>query len=357
MYRRLFILLARFVKWLCFVVSACTACLFLLALYVSTLLPDTIKVAQGGTVAVAGMPFLLSAVRGGASTVASVREGSSYNASLTLGGFVPVKTVRAQVVSRRSVQVCGTPFGIKMFSNGAMVVGFSDIYTSAGSQNPAKTAGLALGDVILSIAGCQTKTNEDVAAALQGLQGSPAEVVYMRRETESRTVLTAVLDGTTGTWRTGMWVRDSSAGIGTLTFVDPATSTFAGLGHSIHDTDTGTTISLLKGEIVDVEITGCTAGSAGSPGELQGRFLSSVPTGTITVNGETGVYGQATGYFRGFEAEVAYAQEITTGEAQIYTTINGQTPQFYSVEIEKIALENCPQLRQPQPQYGDPRDG
>ncbi|MEG1744565.1 MAG: SpoIVB peptidase S55 domain-containing protein, partial [Ruthenibacterium sp.] len=140
------------------------------------------------------------------------------------------------------------------------------------------------------------------------------------------------------TWRTGMWVRDSSAGIGTLTFVDPATSIFAGLGHSIHDIDTGATISLLKGEIVDVEITGATVGSAGSPGELKGRFISNVPTGTIAVNGETGVYGHATAYFKGMETEVALAQEIETGEAQIYTTVNGQTPQLYSVMVEKIAL-------------------
>lgn len=107
-----------------------------------------------------------------------------------------------------------------------------------------------MGDVITSIAGRDTKTNEDVAAALQGLAGAPAEVVYVRDGVEKSVLLTAVKDSTTDSWRTGMWVRDSSAGIGTLTFVDNTTGTFAGLGHSIHDVDTGTTISLLKGEIV-----------------------------------------------------------------------------------------------------------
>ena len=287
--------------------------------------------------------------------VAGLSGGSSYNADLTIAGIVPVKTVRAQVVERRVVQVCGTPFGIKMFANGAMVVGFSDIYTSTGYQNPAKTAGLRMGDVITSIAGRDTKTNEDVAAALQGLAGAPAEVVYVRDGVEKSVLLTAVKDSTTDSWRTGMWVRDSSAGIGTLTFVDNTTGTFAGLGHSIHDVDTGTTISLLKGEIVPVEITGAVAGSAGSPGELKGRFLTSVPTGTITVNGETGVYGSVKSYMKGIEAEVALAQEVNTGDAEIITTIEGQEPKRYTAVIEKIALSSDNPNRNMVVRVTDPR--
>lgn len=332
------IFLERVIKWVCFIASGCTVSLFIFALYVATLLPDTFLVAEGSSVAVAGMPFLWAGGQEQETAVASVTTGNSYNAQLRIGGVIPVKTVRAEVVNRRVVQVCGTPFGIKMFANGAMVVGFSDIYTKDGYRNPAKIAGLQMGDVINSIAGKPTKTNEDVSHAIQSVQGAPTEIAYTRSGAEKRTILTAVQDAGNGTWRTGMWVRDSSAGIGTLTFVDPATSVFGGLGHSIHDVDTGTTISLLKGEIVAVEITGFTQGAAGSPGELKGRFLSNVPTGNITINGDTGVYGKAGTYFKGMEAEVALAQEIKTGAAQIYTTINGETPQLYAVEIEKIAL-------------------
>ena len=152
-----------------------------------------------------------------------------------------------------------------------------------------------------------------------------------------------------------MWVRDSSAGIGTLTFVDNTTGTFAGLGHSIHDVDTGTTISLLKGEIVPVEITGAVAGSAGSPGELKGRFLTSVPTGTITVNGETGVYGSVKSYMKGIEAEAALAQEVNTGDAEIITTIEGQEPKRYTAVIEKIALSSDNPNRNMVVRVTDPR--
>lgn len=328
----------KFIKWSCFLASGCVVLLFVFALYIGTLLPDTFLVASGNEIAIAGMPFVRASAAMSTDAVASMAEGSSYNAELTIAGIVPVKTVRAQVVERRAVQVCGTPFGIKMFANGAMVVGFSDIYTTLGYKNPAKTAGLQMGDVIMSVAGRETKTNEDVAAALQDQCGAPAEVIFVRDGVENSVLITAVKDASTGTWRTGMWVRDSSAGIGTLTFVDNATGVFAGLGHSIHDVDTGTTITLLKGEIVPVEITGAVAGSAGSPGELKGRFLTSVPAGDITANSETGVYGTVRAFWKGFEAEVAMAQEAETGNAEIVTTIEGQEPQRYAAVIEKIAL-------------------
>lgn len=330
----------KFIKWSCFITSGIVVTLFIFALYLGTLLPDTFLVNQGNGLAVAGMPFLVSRAAGPRDAVASLDPGASYNADLSIAGVIPVKTVRAKVVEKRVVQVCGTPFGIKMFANGAMVVGFSDIYTAAGYKNPAKTAGLKMGDVIVSIAGKETKTNEDVSAALQDLSGAPAEVVYLRDGVKKSVLLTAVKDSSAGTWRTGMWVRDSSAGIGTMTFVDSSTGMFAGLGHSIHDVDTGETITLLKGEIVPVSITSVVAGSSGSPGELKGKFLTSLPTGDITVNGETGVYGKLTSYLKGTAMEVSLAQEVTTGPAEILTTIDGQEPAHYAVEIEKIALSS-----------------
>lgn len=328
----------KLIRWSCFVTSAVIVALFLFALFVSALLPDTFLVHQGQNIRVAGMPFLSSSPAGPVGPVASLASGTSYNADLTIAGVIPVKTVRAKVVQRRAVRVCGTPFGIKMFANGAMVVGFSDIRTAQGYRNPAKTAGLTMGDVIISVAGHETKSNEDVADALQQLAGAPAEVVYLRDNVRRTVQLTAVQDASTGTWRTGMWVRDSSAGIGTLTFVDNTTGIFGGLGHSIHDTDTGTTLRLLKGEIVPVSITGVDKGAAGSPGQLKGEFLTAAAMGSITVNGETGVYGAADTAPAGQDMEVALAQEVTTGPAEILTTIAGQEPARYTVQIEQVAL-------------------
>ncbi len=345
----------KWIKWSCFIASGCIAALFGFAVYIGTLLPDTFLVEEGSEIRIAGMPFVQAVHTGTGTYAAKLAEPTSYNAQLTIGGVVPVKTVRAQVVEHRTVQVCGTPFGIKMFANGAMIVGFSDIYTNTGYVNPAKTAGLRMGDVVRSIAGMQTKTNEDVARALQSLHGAPAEIVYVREGKEDRVLLTAAQDAETNRWRAGMWVRDSSAGIGTLTFVDPDTGIFAGLGHSIHDADTGLTISLRKGEIVPVEITGVVAGSAGSPGELKGRFLPQASVGEITQNNEAGVYGNVTGFLQGEQVETALAQEVKTGDVQILATIDGTTPQRYAAKIEKIALNSANPNRNMVVRVTDPR--
>ena len=332
-------MLIKVLRWGCFLTSGCMALAFAAAAYLGTLVPDTLHVVSGGDVRLVSLPLLTQqAGTEQAAPASGLETGSSYNLSIALGGIIPVKTVRAQVVSRRLVNVCGTPFGIKMFADGAMVVGFSDLHTSTGTVNPAKAAGIAMGDVIKSVAGTPTKTNEDVAAALQELEGAPAEVVYTRGTKEYTTLLTAVYDSAAQMWRTGMWVRDSSAGIGTLTFVDEATSMFAGLGHSIHDVDTGLTVSLRSGEIVRVDITGVVKGAQGSPGELQGHFQNAAPAGTILENGESGVYGTVSAALGGFEAEVALPQEIEAGPALMYTTIRGEEAAAYEVEIEKIAL-------------------
>lgn len=330
----------KILKAVCFSSSFLMLTAYALALYAAALLPDSFTVPENTAVQLADMPYISVQQTNGEAMSADASTGTSYNTQLSLGGIIPVKTVRAQVVSRRVVRVCGTPFGIKMFASGAMVVGFSDIYTDAGYQNPARTAGLKLGDVIKSIGGVSTRTNEDVTKALQKVGGNPTEIVYVRNGSEKSTRLTAVLDTSNDMWRTGMWVRDSSAGIGTLTFVDTSSGIFAGLGHSIHDVDTGTSIELRSGEIVDVEITDAVTGTAGSPGELKGTFLSNVPTGTILLNSETGVYGRAISSFSGVDLPVAFSQEVETGKAQIMCTINGREPQNFEVQIEKIALNS-----------------
>ena len=118
--------------------------------------------------------------------------------------------------------------------------------------------------------------------------------------------------------------------------MDNAAGVFAGLGHPISDSDTGESVALRSGEIVPCQIVGCTSGTVGSPGELKGRFLSTHALGSICINGETGVYGRTRTVFSGPEAEIAFAQEIVPGDAEIWTTVDGETPQHYQIRIEKV---------------------
>ena len=274
----------------------------------------------------------------GSQNVASTRAVGSYQTTLTLGGWLPIKTIRAVVTERPRVTVCGTPFGVKMFSEGALIVGFSEIgQAGGGTSNPAKEAGLHLGDRVICIGQTRTESNEAVKEALDAAEGQSVEVVYIRSGEQKLTTLTPVWDGAAGQWRAGMWVRDSSAGVGTLTFADEELGVFAGLGHPISDSDTGESVALRSGEIVPCEITGCSAGTAGSPGELKGHFLSAHAIGTIRINGENGVYGTTRTHFSGQLREIAFAQEVVTGPAEIWATIEGEAPRAYRIQIERVS--------------------
>ena len=230
------------------------------------------------------------------------------------------------------------PFGVKMFSEGALIVGFSEIgQASGGTSNPAKAAGLRLGDRVICIGQTRTESNDAVKEALDAAEGQAVEVVYIRSGEQKLTTLTPVWDSASGQWRAGMWVRDSSAGVGTLTFANEELGVFAGLGHPISDSDTGESVALRSGEIVPCEITGCSVGTAGSPGELKGHFLSAHAIGTIRINGENGVYGTTRTHFPGQLREVAFAQEVATGPAEIWATTEGGTPRTYRIQIERVS--------------------
>ena len=226
-------------------------------------LPDRVYLTPGEVLALPRFSYVEPLGAHGSQNVASTRAVGSYQTTLSLGGWLPIKTIRTIVTERMQVTVCGTPFGVKMFSEGALVVGFSDVERpSGGTANPAKEAGLRLGDRVIRIGTTVTEDNDAVKAALEAAQGQAVEVVYIRNGKQLRTTLVPVWDAAAGQWRAGMWVRDSSAGVGTLTFADDARGIFAGLGHPISDSDTGESIALRTGEIVPCEITGCSKGTA-----------------------------------------------------------------------------------------------
>ena len=300
-------------------------------------LPSEVTLEAGQSLTLPRFAWVEPLHPGGSRNVASTQAAGSYQATLSLGGWFPVKTIRTMVTQRPVLTVCGTPFGVKMFSEGALVVGFSDLTTADGFVNPAKKAGLKLGDRVIRMGSTVTETNDEVKEALDAANGAALEVVYVRDGEQRQTLLTPVWDASAGQWRAGMWVRDSSAGVGTMTFVEEENGVFAGLGHPISDSDTGRSVALRSGEIVPCQIVGCTSGTIGSPGELKGRFLSTHALGTICINSENGVYGTTRAVFSGQKMEMAFAQEVVPGDAEIWATISGETPQVYRVRIEKVS--------------------
>ena len=282
-------------------------------------------------------------------------DGETTRFQLMLGGVIPVKTVVVVETDERYVVPSGSVFGLKMLTNGAVIAALSPIETASGTSCPAEQAGLQAGDIILSANGEQVDSYDTLSSVISvaGQSGDKVRITYSRDGKQSETLLSPV-QALTGEWLTGMWVRDSSAGIGTITFVDPARGCFAALGHGVCDADTGVLLPLQWGEICGATILGVTRGTAGSPGELQGAFLNSslslsgtlgkdgvISSGTVLENLSCGLIGQAngSGLTTSDQEMVAVCprQEVHTGTAKILSTIGGTTPQLFDVVIEKVS--------------------
>ncbi len=321
-------------------VSLLTLALFSgLCIYTAEKIPGVININYGEPVYIESLPIVTMKPVGNTASGRQMSTSVSplyYKANLL--GLFPIKEVAVTQTDQRYVNVSGKPFGIKMFCDGVMVVGFSDILCESGYKNPAKTAGLKLGDIITHMNGKETQTNEDVERIIEKSENNPIKVTFIRDESEHTALLIAIKDVNTDTYRTGMWVRDSGAGIGTMTFYEPRLGYFSGLGHGIKDVDTQQELRLLSGEIVPVKITGIIKSKNGSAGQLKGTFMTTVASGKILYNGSTGVYGRAYSMDNDNLMPVATPSEIQTGKAYILTTITGTQPQKYEIEIEKINL-------------------
>ncbi|MEG2372641.1 MAG: SpoIVB peptidase, partial [Hydrogenoanaerobacterium sp.] len=267
------------------------------------------------------------------------QRGNIYKTQLKFLGVIPLKEVTVELVEKQMVAACGTPFGIKMFTEGVMVVGLSDLDTTVGSVNPAKDAGIRTGDVITRIGGKEVYSNEQVGEIVSASGGKPLKVLLKRKNTPTTVLLTPAKGSVDGCYKAGMWVRDSSAGIGTMTFYDPVSGVFGGLGHAVCDVDTGEILPLMSGEAVSVDITGCIKGETGKPGELQGSFYNERKLGSLYLNTQTGVYGTLNKELTPPKLyEISMRQEVKASKATILTTLYGNLPREYDIMIEKVSF-------------------
>lgn len=260
---------------------------------------------------------------------------SGDSATVKLFGILPVKNVALNVVDTKTLYPGGMAFGLKYFTDGVLVVGLSAVEGFGTSVCPAEEAGIKKGDVILSVNGEKIDSAESFKAAIEG--GSSGIALTVKRGNETfTTALYPALSAEDNKYKCGMWVRDSLAGIGTITYVSADGKHFAGLGHGVYDSETGALMPQGSGAIVDVEITGVRKGAAGAPGELKGS-IGVLKRGTVESNTETGIYGtweDSTSDF-GTPLPVGLSDELKEGKAQIYSTVDGSRKQ-YEIEIEKI---------------------
>lgn len=263
-------------------------------------------------------------------------EASAFNGgrSVLSAGTQPEADGRGPTM----VVPLGTTFGVKLFTDGVIVASLSDIYTEAGGCCPAREAGVQPGDYVVKANGLIVESNAGLAKLIGGSAGQPMDLTIRRGEKLLDVTVTPVFSG--GSFKTGMWIRDSAAGIGTLTFWDPATGRYGGLGHGICDMDTGGVMALEHGETAPIALCGIVRGEPDKPGQLRGYFSSDEALGTLVRNNDTGVYGALYSTPTAPAVEVMGKEQVQCGPVQIMATIDENGPILYDAEIQRISARN-----------------
>ena len=234
------------------------------------------------------------------------------------------------------VMIGGELFGTRISTKGVLVVGITSFISDGNERSPARDAGICSKDIINSVDGIEIKDSNDLISKIEKSEGRTLEISLTRECKEINVSLTPALSDNDGIYRGGLWVRDSLAGIGTVTFTLPSTGEFAGLGHGICDPDTGVLMPVRKGSVFGVKLGDVKKGSVGEPGELRGR-LCDERIGSITGNSVCGVCGILSEIPSGAKLfEVADSSEVKTGKVTVVCTVDMSGPCEYSAEIEKI---------------------
>lgn len=254
--------------------------------------------------------------------------------------------VRGEEIRISDIQVIpvGEIVGIKLYTSGVLVVGTSAIESIDGNTyKPYETTEIREGDSIISINDNVVNNTEELIDAINICNGQSIRVKYIRNNEEKTCEITPVKDRV-GKYKIGLWVRDSAAGVGTVTFYNEETQSFAALGHGITDIDTGDILQTSSGEIDNVSIISVIKGQEKQPGKIQGSIKQNSEIGNIYKNTPCGIYGVIKNitninidYSR--KMNVAERQEINLGEATILSNIEGQFKE-YKIEIQKTYLNN-----------------
>ncbi len=234
------------------------------------------------------------------------------------------------------VYIGGYPIGLKLYADGVVIVGTEAVDTENGNVNTAEKAGLKIGDIIKRINGKTVKMNTEVSQAVENSNGEVLTFTVERNGETFAVSFETAYSVSEGKYKAGLWIRDSSAGIGTVTFATQD-GYFASLGHAVCDIDTKTCIPISSGECTIANITGFIKGVQGSAGELCG-YLENKTIGKVYSNCDIGVYGEFDSIPQGQLYPIANENEITQGKATVITTCSSGDTAEYEIEIESVNL-------------------
>ena len=323
-------------------------------------LPDSIFVRVGEERELnLGLPMDVSLTDGSVSVLSSTdqtladavslrinaQEEGDATLNLTWLGF-PLKSLSVKVEPERIIMPGGQSIGVELMTKGVLVVGTSEV---GGSQSgsPAYLAGLRPGDLIQLVDNIPVENTSQLSELVNQSDGNPIEIKFQRKDQIQRAIVTPVKDRLDGQFRLGIWVRDSTAGIGTLSFYDPANRKYAALGHAITDADTGTNLTVREGRILFSQIVDIIRGRKGQPGELRGSFLNGREIfGNILKNTDFGVFGASdvslTNPLYPNGLPIGSRSNVRVGPATILSTLGDMGVKEYAIEITNVNPQTSP---------------
>ncbi len=296
--------------------------------------------------------FDMSAGLSGVLSEAGHLESDPYNRAMTLSddgydmtvklfGVIPVRSVSVTIETKKELMACGNTVGIKIFTKGLVCVGTQEVKNIHGQvKNPAQEIDLRCGDILLSVNGNNLADIEQFLPIVNNCKGSTLSITIERDGKTLNKQITPV--ETKEGYKLGLWLRDSTAGIGTLTYYQPDSMSYGALGHPITDTDTGAVMPVSKGALLWADVCSVQKGKKGEPGELKGIFkIKNSDLGTVAKNVDCGVYGTLENTpEEAIPCTVASSSQVKDGKAYILSNIKNNEVEAFDVEIERTSPFN-----------------
>ena len=275
----------------------------------------------------------------------TINKVGSEKLSVNFFDKLLIKDIEVSVLPKTTVIPVGNIAGLKLYTSGVLVVGMSEIEgEDSRTYKPYENTGIEEGDTITKINDKEVNTTDELIEKINMSKGENVEIQYIHDEQTKECSIKPVKTSEEE-YKLGLWVRDSAAGVGTVSYYEPSTHTFGALGHGITDIDTGDLLNIAKGEFVTAKILDIKKGEDGNPGKIQGTVENQETIGEISKNTEFGIFGKikdisSLNIDTSKEMEVALRDEIQLGKATILCSLDNQTVGEYEIEITKINKEN-----------------